>query len=63
MGVKSVVTRPAAHARSVLLLVRAVMRSGVWWLLPLIVALVLTAFIFSLLGAAGPLDPFVYPLF
>ena len=63
MSVKSVVMRPGAYGRSILLLVRAIMDGGVWWLMPLTVALILTALIFALLAAAGPLAPFVYPLF
>lgn len=63
MNGKAIVTRPLAYGRSIALLLRAIVGSGAWWLMPLIVALILTALIFALLAAAGPLAPFVYPLF
>jgi hypothetical protein len=63
MNGKATMMRPRAYVRSTVLLLRALMGSGTWWLLPLTAALILTALIFALLGAAGPLAPFVYPLF
>ena len=48
---------------SVLALLDAIVRLRVGWLLPLILVLFLVGLIFALLNAAGPLAPFVYPLF
>jgi hypothetical protein len=63
MNGKAKLLRPMAYVRSAGLLFRALAGNGAWWLMPLALALILTALVFALLGAAGPLAPFVYPLF
>jgi predicted RND superfamily exporter protein len=42
---------------------KAIIQLKMGWLMPLVVILFLVALTLALLSAAGPLAPFVYPLF
>ena len=37
-------------------------KSGLFWLIPLVLALLLLAFLLAAIGSTGPLAPFLYPL-
>jgi hypothetical protein len=52
-----------ASVETVGLVARALIRYRMVWLFPLLAALLLCALILALLASAGPLAPFVYPLF
>jgi hypothetical protein len=50
------------NARAAVLALKALRQTRLGWLLPLMIILFLFALLSFLLGAAGPLAPFVYPL-
>ncbi len=56
----SFVTVPLSAAK---LTLGALIRARMGWLLPLVIALFLTALVLGLISGLGPLAPFVYPLF
>lgn len=52
----------AIALRSLSRVVSAMFRERVGWLLPLFIGLAVVALLISIISAAGPLAPFIYPL-
>jgi hypothetical protein len=54
---------PAVAIKTILKVFVALSRQRLLWLFPVFIGLVIVAVLVAFLTAAGPLAPFVYPLF